>query len=219
MRKPLRRLSRLVFAAFWLKRSISLREWGKRGFEAPSPYWMKRGFLAHQALPAPWVETGTYMGDTTQWLAKRFSYVVSLEPDEMLFKKASIRLGNRENIRLLNETSEEGLAHAIDLLDSTAVNFWLDGHFSSGSTYQGTQDTPIHYELHTISEFLNSKRLTEVAVFIDDVRLFVTQHRERPGDTSREGYPSLYSLCSWAENQGLVWTIEHDIFMARSPAE
>ena len=219
MRNPLRSLSQLVFAPFWLKRSMSVREWGKRGFEAPSPYWMKRGFLSQQALAAPWIETGTYKGDTTLWLAKRFPSVVSLEPDKELFKNARTRLGKQKNISLLNEKSEEGLARAIDLLDSDTVNFWLDGHFSSGPTFQGSQDTPIHAELHTISEYLNSKRLKKVAVFIDDVRLFVTQHRERPGDNNREGYPSLYSLCSWAENQGLLWTIEHDILVARSPAE
>ena len=219
MRAMLDNLRQLAFAPFWLKRALGVRKWGKRGFEAPSPHWIKKNFLAQQALAAPWIETGTYKGDTTLWLAKRFPAVVSLEPDEELFKKASIRLGKQKNISLLNETSEAGLARAIDLLDTDTVNFWLDGHYSSGPTFAGTQDTPIHAELHTISGYLNSNRLTNVAVFIDDVRLFVTQHRERPGDNNREGYPSLYSLCSWAENQGLVWTIEHDILVARSRAE
>jgi hypothetical protein len=172
--------------------------------------------LERHAFSAPWVETGTFLGDTTLWLAKRYPAVVSLEPGEKLFVKASRRLEFEQNVRLLNLASEDGLETAIEVSESLLLNFWLDGHYSSGGTHEGVRDTPVITELQTISKYLESDRLTGVAVFVDDVRLFAVQHREQPSAEDRDGYPGLFLLCSWAENHGLVWTIEHDIFIAKS---
>lgn len=132
------------------------------------------------------------------------------------FAKARRRLEVERNVRLLNLASEEGLETAIEISESPVLNFWLDGHYSAGGTYEGVRDTPIEIELQTISKFLESERLMRVAVFVDDVRLFAVEHREKLSAEEREGYPRLLVLCSWAENLGLVWTIEHDIFIAKS---
>jgi hypothetical protein len=172
--------------------------------------------LERHGFSAPWVETGTYLGDTTLWLARRYPAVVSLEPGGTFFVKAQRRLEAERNVRLLNLTSEDGLETAIEISESPLLNFWLDGHYSSGGTYEGLQDTPVNIELQTISKSLKSGSLTGVAVFVDDVRLFAVQHREQPSAEDREGYPRLFLLCSWAEENGLVWTIEHDIFIAKS---
>ncbi len=142
--------------------------------------------------------------------------MVSLEPGGNFFAKARRRLEVERNVRLLNFASEEGLETAIEVSESPVLNFWLDGHYSAGGTYEGVRDTPIEIELQTISKSLESGRLMRVAVFVDDVRLFAVEHREQLSAEDREGYPRLLVLCSWAENLGLVWTIEHDIFIAKS---
>lgn len=90
--------------------------------------------------------------------------------------------------------------------------FWLDGHYSAGDTYSGERDTPILLELDAIGGALD--RLGEVLVFVDDVRLFATQHHEIESET-RDGYPKLSQLVNWADFNNLQWTIEHDIFIAR----
>ena len=200
-----------AFKSFWV-----IRGWKATGFRVPAPHQVKMAVLERHAFSAPWVETGTFKGDTTLWLAGRYPAVVSLEPGEKLFLNARHRLEDERNVRLLNLTSEEGLETAIEISDSLLLNFWLDGHYSSDGTHEGVRDTPINAELQTISKYLDSDRLTGVAVFVDDVRLFAAHHREQPLAQDREGYPGLFLLCSWAENLGLVWTIEHDIFIAKS---
>jgi hypothetical protein len=200
-----------AFKSFWV-----IRGWAVSGFRVPAPHQVKMAVLERHAFSAPWVETGTFLGDTTLWLAKRYPAVVSLEPQEKLFANARRRLEVEGNVRLLNLASEDGLETAIEISESPLLNFWLDGHYSSGETHEGVRDTPAITELQTISKYLKSDRLTGVAVFVDDVRLFAVQHRERPSAEDRDGYPRLFLLCSWAENQGLAWTIEHDIFIAKS---
>lgn len=198
------------------KSAVVIRGWKASGFSVSAPHQVKMVVLERHAFSAPWVETGIFMGDTTLWLARRFPAVVLLEPGERLFLDACRRLEVQPNARILNLASEEGFETAIEISESPVLNFWLDGHYSQGGTHEGVRDTPINTELQTISKYLESGRLKGVAVFVDDVRLFAVQHREKPSAEDREGYRRLLLLCSWAENQGLVWTIDHDIFIAKS---
>lgn len=191
--------------------------WKDGGFKVPAPHQVKMQVLKRHAFSAPWVETGTYEGATTLWLARRYEGVVSLEPDFQLFSATAERLSTERNIRILNKSSEDGFRHAIEISASAVLNFWLDGHWSGGRTYQGVRDTPIEFELKAISEYYDGTRLTHCAVFVDDARLFAVEHRENLSDGDRAGYPGLHLLCSWAESMGFSWTIEHDIFIAKSP--
>ena len=86
------------------------------------------------------------------------------------------------------------------------VSFWLDGHYSGGDTYQGPLDTPIREELNEISQMLD--QLNSVSVFVDDIRCF------DPSSQEYSQYPSRNWLAQWADQNGLNWTIEHDIFIA-----
>jgi hypothetical protein len=86
------------------------------------------------------------------------------------------------------------------------VNLWLDGHYSSGITFKGPQDTPIHKELDSISRNLDQFR--KVCVLIDDIRCF------NPRLPEYTTYPSLDMLVAWATKHKLDWHIEHDIFVA-----
>lgn len=195
--------------------SIRSLKWVDRGAPPPAPHNVKTAVLArHGLVGAVWIETGTHMGDTTAFLATDASLsakaVISLEPSTKYFQASQNRLAHLPNVELVNSTSEECLSRITQGLEGP-VCFWLDGHYSSGDTFAGQRDTPILLELGVIAAELQS--LCPVRVFVDDVRLFVHQHRET-SDPERSGYPSLSALADWATTNGLGWTIEHDIFIA-----
>ena len=186
-----------------------MRIWRSQAFAPPSPSHVKRECLRRNGLSnGTWVETGTYLGITTEFLGQNFPRVISIEPDPELFRRASARLSKYANIEVLNTTSEIGFSGALGRLQGD-VNFWLDGHFSGGSTFEGNQVTPILNELGEIVTHL--PQFDAVVVMIDDVRLFTDE-----GGPDSDGYPDKSVLIEWAETNRLSWSFEHDIFVARS---
>ena len=185
--------------------------WQNRLFASPSPAEAKLGTLARHSFPsATWIETGTWKGDTTAFLAKEGGHVFTIEPDENHFANAHHRFSTTANVSCVKGTSEEVLETVLQSANSATVNFWLDGHFSGKNTFQGPADTPIEFELGVIAA---SRQTTpNVAIFIDDVRCFVSP------EPDYASYPSLDFLVDYARSQNLAWTIEHDIFIAKSRA-
>ena len=53
-----------------------------------------------------------------------------------------------------------------------------------------------------------SKKVQKLTVLVDDVRCFTSVSNEYVS------YPKLLELVLWADELGLFWTIEHDIFIA-----
>lgn len=151
------------------------------------------------------METGTYLGDTTSMLAKISNQVYSIEPEKNLYANAIKRFAKIGNVKIINGTSEVVFPGLLPKI-SGDVNFWLDGHFSGGITFQGKLDTPILEELRQISE--NLPHYSNVAVMVDDVRCF------NPTVPEYANYPSIDSLVDWAHLNGFEWHIEHDIFVA-----
>jgi hypothetical protein len=177
-------------------------------FAAPSPQFIKHSVLLRNALPnSIWVETGTYLGQTTKKLSKHGLYVYSIEPEPSLHANAASYFKLHKNIEILKGLSEEILPSLLPKL-SGDINFWLDGHYSAGNTHKGPKDTPILEELAQISNHLNY--LGRVCVMIDDIRFF------NPEFDPSSSYPSLNLLVDWANQNSLIWHIEHDIFVAKS---
>ena len=195
---------------FWLKvaKRILIPEsykWRRSNYSSPSPQHVKIKVLKSHSLPnATWIETGTYLGDTTSKLSKIAKKVISIEPQTELSLFASTRLKRKKNVEFINATSESSIAKALEGISGPTC-FWLDGHYSGDVTFQGTEVSPISAELSAISSFL-TKNI--VVVLIDDFRLFV--------NSAATGYPSHLSLITWAGEQNLSWTVEHDIFVAQS---
>ncbi len=188
-----------------------LFRWSKSNWRMPAPQSVKQDVLVRYSLGKTWIETGTYLGKTTKFLARNFGEVFSFEPADKYFTYSQIKLSKFRNVTLINSSSEDGLSCLISVLlkqKIDSVNFWFDGHFSARDTFQGDFDTPIKKELEQVSRLLNSG--VEVVVFIDDVRCFVSN------DPQYESYPSISELTYWAESNQLKWCIEHDIFIARS---
>src|SRR5262249_42641187 len=64
------------------------RDWIDREFAAPSTDLVKQKVLLRNGLrDAIWVETGTFMGDTTDLLSSVAKIVFSVEPEPALFSK------------------------------------------------------------------------------------------------------------------------------------
>lgn len=186
------------------------REWVQRQYAAPSPAYMKRAVISRLGTPdAVWVETGTFMGDTAALLASNAKAVYTIEPERALYEKAATRFAGNSKVHAMHGLSEEVFPTLLPTLGGT-VNFWLDGHYSGGITHQGPTDCPVRDELQNIEN--NLSRYSKVAVLIDDVRCF------DPSIPEYADYPSLDYLVDWARKNGLVWHIEHDIFVAKSKA-
>lgn len=190
-----------------------LNRWRRRGYSLPAPHFVKQSVLERLGiLRAPWLETGTYRGETTAFLATSTvlapSLVISLEPSETLYRAATERLRHLARIRLVCASSETAFEPQLLSLESAAVNLWLDGHYSGGETaLVNGMSTPIEHELSVLQR--NAGRFNEVAVFVDDTRLFGNSL------VPQLGYPRLSLLTEWADSLGLSWCFEHDVFVAR----
>ena len=203
-------LSKSDHFKFWLK--VAKRnlipesyKWRCSNYSSPSPQHVKIKVLKSHSLPnAIWIETGTYLGDTTFKLSKIAKKVISIEPQTELSLFASTRLKRKKNVEVINATSESIIAKVLEGISGPTC-FWLDGHYSGDVTFQGTEVSPISAELSAISSYL---RKNKVVVLVDDFRLFA--------NSATTGYPSHTSLIVWAGEQNLSWTVEHDIFVAKS---
>jgi hypothetical protein len=185
------------------------REWVQfvqRDFSSPSPNLVKmRTLVSFATRDGDWVETGTYMGGTSKYLAKRFPNVVSIEPSEYFYQYSKSRLKKFKNIKLLNGTSENLFESALVSV-APRGNLWLDGHFSNGGTFLGSKISPISEELALVA--LHKNKFSELVIFIDDVRLFPRS------DQQETGYPRLQFLIDWCEKNRFRWQIQNDILIA-----
>lgn len=184
-----------------------MRKWRRRGFLPPSPRFIRQVVLSRNGVPgSTWIETGTYKGQTTRFLAGLSTRVYTIEPEPALFEAAAKSLSSLGHVEALKGTSEEVLPGLLPRVEGD-VSFWLDGHYSAGNTFQGASDTPIIEELATIRNHLD--RLGRISIMVDDVRCFISKAPEYAG------YPPLTTLIEWSETNGFDWHIEHDIFVAR----
>jgi hypothetical protein len=192
------------------RRYMELQAWEQKDFSAPSPPFVKRMCLSRNAIPgSTFIESGTFLGETTKFLGDRYPKVISIEPEPKLFENARRLFDSYANVEIINGTSETVFPILIPQLHGD-VSFWLDGHNSDGITHKDLTDTPIACELRVIEE--NLSNFEKISVCIDDVRCFISLLKEF------EDYPDLTYLISWAERNSLQWHIEHDIFVATNNA-
>jgi hypothetical protein len=182
-------------------------DWKNRGYAAPAPQAVKLQVLLRNNLPnSTWVETGTYLGDTCEFLSKVATRVYSTEPGPELYKKAVERFQQVPNVHIHNEISETFLPALLPTLSGN-VCFWLDGHYSAGVTFAGPNDTPLREELKALKASL--RKFDNVAVLVDDIRYCGKHHQYG-------SYPSLGELVAFADSCDLEWYVEHDIFVAKT---
>ena len=113
------------------------------------------------------VESGTFHGETVAAVANRFDRVLSIELDGRLWENAVQRFRAQPQVTIMQGDSGEVLAHALARFDGPCL-FWLDGHYSGGTTAKAERNTPILAELQAIRRYMNPYHV----ILIDDARLF-----------------------------------------------
>jgi hypothetical protein len=166
-----------------------LKHWRKRNYLENAPQFIKEKVLEKYSIEnANWVETGTYMGDTTYFLSKKYPHIYSIEPNVEFYKEA-LNIFKGSNVTLFNNVSENTLPTLLPTLKGN-INFWLDGHYSGGETFKGNKECPIKDELNSIEvNFDNFEKI------------------------SANDYPSIDYLVDWSRRLNMRWRIEHDIFI------
>ena len=163
---------------------MTAEEWARRGRPYPPPDAVKRATLLAYAqrfqLPN-FVETGTFLGNTTLAMQPHFGQLYTIEIDQKLFAAAQQRLQPHANVRVILGDSATQLRNLLqDLPADRRCLFWLDGHYSGTVTGKGQQYTPIRDELRAICQ-----HSTRHVILVDDARLFIDQ---------KDGYPSVPEL-------------------------
>lgn len=116
------------------------------------------------------IETGTYEGEgILMALNAGFPQVYSIELSPTLHAFCCERFISDSNVHILLGDSTNILPILLKHIDAPAT-FWLDGHYSGGSTSKGSQNTPILFELESIK----NHPIHTHTILIDDVRCFGT---------------------------------------------
>lgn len=151
------------------------RRWQKDGAHGPLPNWGKQqvviGYIKRFS-PGVFVETGTYKGKMVYAVMPHIKEIYSIELDEPHFERARSRFGPYPNIHILQGQSGEILPKVLESIGAPCL-FWLDAHWSGGSTARGDLETPIIQEIRCI---LSHPLANKHVILIDDARCFVGEN-------------------------------------------
>ena len=141
-------------------------------FKNPHSYTKYRQInsIRKRTSSSVFIETGTYLGVTTNRCSSVFEKVYTIELDEKLAAQATSYLSNKKNVEVIQG---DALKILPTLLESESVNnalIFLDGHFSGGVTACGDLPEPAIQELQVIADYKNKVK----AIIIDDFRCFGT---------------------------------------------
>ncbi len=157
------------------------------------------------------IETGTYLGDTSDAAGRIFSEVCTVELSRELYEKAIERFRDRKNIHLYQGDSANVLPEMLKRAKGKAV-LWLDAHYSKGATVETGKNTPIMEELKVVRD-LSAK---DAVILIDDVINFQHVASDQREYSSLTGYPSLQEICEIIReiDEGYNFAVMGNIFLA-----
>lgn len=124
------------------------------------------------------IETGTAGGDgVAHALLFPFQQVASIEINKQQFDNTVQRFEGREDVRLVNASSIEGLVVLLhDLVVDSRILFWLDAHFPGEMVGAGYGDEknmakrlPLESELRAIRQIRGN---APDVFIIDDLRIY-----------------------------------------------
>lgn len=95
------------------------------------------------------VETGTNEGAMIEAVKNQFTYIYSIELDQHLYHRAKDRFAGQMNIKIFQGDSAEVLPSILRVITTPSL-FWLDAHYSGGTTAKGATETPILQEIDEI---------------------------------------------------------------------
>ncbi len=159
------------------------------------------------------LETGTYLGDTTDKASRHFPRVITIELSKELFETAKKRFSKKKNITIHQGDSAQLLPKILETMKDKAV-FFLDAHFSMGETAKGNENTPIITELNHIKK----SKITHATIIIDDIRMFY-EPLITLTDNFMQGYPSLNEIVEkiLEINPNYQFALVYDTLIAFTP--
>lgn len=131
----------------------------------------KRATLRHYCRKhglKTFIETGTFRGDTLEFLQEELESLYSIELSSQLHSAALERFRGNPKVHLLQGDSGDVLRQLIPKIASPAL-IWLDAHYSAKVTAHGAKETPVIDELDCIFGLSRAKHI----ILIDDVRDFL----------------------------------------------
>ncbi|MBC8472004.1 MAG: hypothetical protein H8D56_21295 [Planctomycetes bacterium] len=174
-----------------------LRKWEKNGAVLPMPNYGKQSvvieYIKRFSIDT-FIETGTYKGKMVYSVIPHVKEIFSIELDETHFQNTQKRFAGYPNIHILQGQSDKILPKILNKIEKPCL-FWLDAHWSGGSTAKGDIETPIMWEMQCI---LDHPRGAEHVVLIDDARCF----------TGESDYPTLEGLESFIRSFYPDWVFE-----------
>ncbi|TAE78165.1 MAG: hypothetical protein EAZ65_02825 [Verrucomicrobia bacterium] len=185
----------------WIKKwkeSRALSKWEAAGRPAPPPHVVKqknlRDFRDRFGLEIL-VETGTYKGDMVEAMKGGFRKVYSIELADHFHQAAVRRFQQDAHVEILHGDSGRVMAELVPKLDGPTL-FWLDGHYSAGTTARGDKDTPILEEL----DHIFARKDFHCVVLVDDARCFE--------GLSEQIYPSIDEVRAFVNERRPGWLVD-----------
>jgi len=188
-----------ILARFQRTRRLrkKFRKWEKVGAHRAMPNMGKQQVVVEyikQFSPAVFIETGTYKGKMVYAVMPYLKEIYSVELDRLHFERVQRRFAGYPNIHILHGQSGQLLPRILEDIDKSCL-FWLDAHWSGGSTAKGDSQTPIMQEMDSI---LNHPNANEHVILIDDAPYFNGQN----------DYPTLEALKRFVLDIHPDWTFE-----------
>ncbi len=117
------------------------------------------------------VETGTYIGKTSEWASKHFDEVYTIEQFETYYRMAELKLINNKNIKMYLNDSRAVLPSILARIANKKALFYLDAHWSKGAQYgRPLVDSTALEEVLLINECDNDH-----VIIVDDSHRFGTE--------------------------------------------
>jgi len=158
------------------------RNWLEAGRPIPPPDFVKQRTIracAKQFRLHVFIETGTYLGDMIAAIQDVFDEVYSIELGQQLYEAARRRFTDRPDVAIIHGDSADLLPMVLRRVGRPCL-FWLDAHWSGGTTVKGRTNTPIEHELrHILAHPIKGH-----VILIDDAHCF----------TGRDDYPTMQEL-------------------------
>ena len=184
--------------------------WWRRGFQPPYPVLVKRRTIERYLEPrSVFIETGTFLGETTKWASRRVATVHTIELSETLYNRIAPGLRSRGIHAHLGD-SLTMLPRILEETDADSLVLWLDAHWSGAITGRADYgNTPILSELREVEQWMHAHPSAYVALLVDDIREFEND----------DDYPGFESLLEFARRNGLRVHVANDIFVAVREAD
>lgn len=178
------------------------RQWQSTCVDGPMPNLGKQQVVIEyikKYSPAVFIETGTYKGKMVYAVMPYIKKIYSIELDSKHYQNAKRRFWGYPDVNILQGSSGEVLPQIMKDINDPCL-FWLDAHYSGGSTARGELETPIMQEMECVLQHPCAKKHI---ILIDDARCFI----------GKNDYPTLESLKKYIQDIHGDWSfkVEKDI--------